>query len=201
MSKRSLHHKLTVLEPVKPWYFFAAAGVSGVVTVVALQNNYRQMAELRQAVFTADKQDGDIEAALRDLREHVYNHMNTDLSGGDNAIYPPIQLKYEYERLVAAQQSNKTDNSQVYSDAQAYCEAQNPTGFSGGNRVDCIEQYVESHGATPSVAIPESLYKFDFVSPRWSPDLAGWSLVVTALFLVTAIGLWLTKRLIKRTTK
>ena len=35
--------------------------------------------------------------------------------------------------------------------------------------------------------IPDSLYKFDFVSPTWSPDLAGWSLlvaIVSGTFLV-----------------
>lgn len=201
MEKRQLHHNLTQLEPVKTWYFLAAAGVSGAVAVVALQSNYKHMTTLRQAVFTADEKNGDIETALRDLRTYVYNHMNTNLSGGNNAIYPPIQLKYQYQRLVAQQEANKADNSQVYSDAQSYCEAQNPTGFSGSNRVVCIENYVETHGATASVAIPDSLYKFDFVSARWSPDLAGWSLVITGVLLLTGLGLWLTKKILKRVTK
>ena len=30
----------------------------------------------------------------------------------------------------------------------------------------------------------EGLYKFDFVSAKWSPDLAGWSLVVAVASLV-----------------
>ena len=200
MNKRRLHHDLTELKPVKPWYFLAAGGASGVVAVLALQYNYRTMTDLRQTVYTADQQNGDVEGALRDLRSYVYNHMNTNLSSGSNAIYPPIQLKYRYERLVAQQAAGQSDNSQLYSDAQKYCETQNPTGFSGGNRVGCIENYVSAHGVQPSVAIPDSLYKFDFVSPRWSPDLAGWSLVVAILFIVAGLGLWLTKWWLKRAT-
>jgi hypothetical protein len=36
-------------------------------------------------------------------------------------------------------------------------------------------------------AVPEGLYKFDFVSPRWSPDLAGWSLVFTIALTFLAL--------------
>jgi hypothetical protein len=57
--------------------------------------------------------------------------------------------------------------------------------------VPCIEQYVETHD-TQLPTIPTTLYEFDFVSPRWSPDLAGWSMVAAALsgllFLVTLVA-------------
>lgn len=201
MNKRQLHHDLTRLKPVKPWYFWVAGGATGAVAILALQHNYRTMTELRQKVYTADQQNGDVETALRDLRTYVYNHMNTNLSSGNNSIYPPIQLKYRYDRLVAQQAAGQSSNSQLYSDAQKYCETQNPTGFSGGNRVGCIESYVTAHGVQPGVAIPDSLYKFDFVSPSWSPDLAGWSMVLSGLFLITGSLLWLTKWWLKRTTR
>jgi hypothetical protein len=44
------------------------------------------MIELREQVFEADKEDGDVEGALRELREHVHSHMNTDLASGENAV-------------------------------------------------------------------------------------------------------------------
>jgi len=153
------------------------------------------MVELRSKVFAADEQDANVEAALRDLREHIYNHMNTNLNAGANTVYPPIQLKYRYDRLVSEQQKSG-DNSEVYSKAQQFCEQGNQQ-FSGGNRVACIEQYVTQNGGTPQAAIPESLYKFDFVSPRWSPDVAGWSLVITGILLVAATGLLIKRRFFK----
>ena len=127
--------------------------------------------------------------------------MNTSLSSGPNAVHPPIQLKYTYERAQAAQatQLQQTNNS-LYNEAQHYCEQQDPVDFSGRNRVPCIENYVLSHGAALE-PIPDSLYKFDFVSAKWSPDLAGWSLLATALaallFLVASIYRFWIKRYLR----
>ena len=125
--------------------------------------------------------------------------MNTDLSSGPNSVYPPIQLKYTYERLVQAQEQAKT-NDQLYTDAQHYCEKQDSVDFSGHNRVPCIEQYVQSHGGTqtPATNIPDSLYKFDFVSPAWSPDLAGWSMLVAAISWLLLIAALIVDRWFKR---
>lgn len=142
------------------------------------------MVQLREAVYEADRDDGDVGKAIDELRLYVYSHMNTDLSSGGNAIKPPIQLKHTYERLQAAEKQRvDAVNEKVYTDAQEYCERQNPTSFSGGARVPCIEGYVSKNGAKPNI-IPAGLYQFDFVSPYWSPDSAGWSLVLTIIFFV-----------------
>jgi hypothetical protein len=167
---------------VKPQYFLAVAVLSTVVAVVALRSNNEHMITLRQAVYTADKNNTDINQPLKELQNYVTTHMNTNLSSGPNAPYPPVQLKYTYERLVAANGSAVTAaNNQIYTEAQKACEQQNSADFSGRNRVPCIEQYVKSHNAAMPPVISDSLYKFSFLSPTWSPDLAGWSLVVAAL--------------------
>ncbi len=142
------------------------------------------MIQLRSAVYEADKNNGDVEGALRTLRQYVYTHMNTGLASGPNAVHPPIQLQYTYQRL-QADRAVKETNKDVYSEAQAYCQQQNATDFSGRNRIPCIEQYVLSHGATLT-PIPDALYKFDFVAAKWSFDVAGWSIVVTILFALLA---------------
>jgi hypothetical protein len=139
------------------------------------------MAKLRGQVYTADENNGDVQAALANLQSYVTAHMNTNLSGGPNAVYPPIQLKYTYDRLVQAESQDASDaNETLYTAAQSYCQQLDPVDFSGHNRVPCIEQYVETHGAQLAT-VPAALYEFDFISPVWSPDLAGWSLVVTVL--------------------
>lgn len=184
MDKKQLHHFWVRIRPIKPWYFLIIALISGVVAVAALRQNDLAMIKLRQAVVTADQQNGDVETALRNLREYVYGHMNTNLASGNNAIRPPIQLKYRYERLVQAEKNRVAAiNAKVYTEAQAVCEQQIPSGLSGGGRVPCIQQYVTAHG-TRAQPIPDALYKFDFLSPAWSPDLAGWSLVFSSLSLV-----------------
>lgn len=193
MNKRKLHHAWTRFRAVKPWYFLILTLVSGVVCVAALRANNQHMIKLREAVYAADRDGGDVQQPLRNLQAYVTRHMNTNLSAGKTSVYPPVQLKYTYERLTQAQNQADPANSRLYSQAQAYCEQQNHADFSGRNRVPCIEQYVQSHGGVqnPATNIPDALYKFDFVSPSWSPDLAGWSLLIlilsAALFLISLV--------------
>jgi hypothetical protein len=198
MNKRRLHHAWTGLRRIKPWYFLIIAVISTVVCIFALRANNQQMVKLRNAVYSADKNNTDAERALKQLQAYVTAHMNTNLSSGTGSVYPPIQLKYTYDRLLQAQQSQLAQtNTQLYTEAQHYCEQQNPVDFSGHNRVPCIEQYISSR--TPDSVqlpvIPAALYEFSFATPNWSPDLAGWSLVVVILsgllFIITLLaGLW-----------
>ncbi len=183
MNKRYVHHLWTKVRWIKPWYFLVVAIATALICIFALRANNEHMVSLRTAVYTADQNDGDVKTALHNLQAYVTAHMNTNLSTGATAVYPPIQLKYTYDRLVQAQSDQLAQaNSQFYTDAQHYCEAQNPTGFFGATRIGCIEQYLTSHNlAKPLPPIPDALYKFAFVSPSWSPDLAGWSLVAAAL--------------------
>jgi hypothetical protein len=195
MNKRHLHHAWRLYRRIKPWYFVVAVILFCSISLISLRHNNEQMVRLRDAVYTADKNGSDVEGALRQLRLYVYSHMNTSLASGPNAVHPPIQLKYTYERLQQAQQSTLGQgNSALYNEAQSYCETQTAVG---SEVISCIQQYATSHGAQLA-AIPDSLYKFDFTSAKWSPDLAGWSIVLAALsllgFLVSAPYHWWAKK-------
>lgn len=172
------------LARISPWQLLALAILFTIISIYALRSNALKTNKLREAVTIADQQNGDVEGALHDLRRHVYGHMNTNLSSGANPIKPPIQLKYRYERLLASEQERvKQLNNQVTSQAEAICGQQFPAGGFNAPRVACIQDYVASH-ASKDGDVADDLYKFDFVSPRWSPDLAGWSLVLAAIFFV-----------------
>lgn len=201
MNKRQLHHFWRTFRLVKARYFLAAALIFALLAVVGLRANNQHMAELRDAVYTADKDNGDVQTALNSLQAYVTAHMNTSLSTGGTAVYPPIQLQYTYQRLVQQQSAAQLSaNGDLYTQAQAYCQSLNSTDFSGRNRVPCIEQYVQDHGVKLSTtsAISPSLYQFDFVAPKWSPDLAGWSLMLAVLFALLTVGKFVADRLIKR---
>ncbi len=198
MDKRHLHHLWTKIRRLTTWHLLVLALVSSVVCAFALRNNNMTMVHLRDAVYQADQNNGNVEQALQNLRAHVQAHMNTDLSNGATAVYPPIQLKYTYERLQQAErQRADTASTLLYTQAQQTCEALYPGSFSGGPRIPCIEQYVAQHAVKPN-PIPDSLYKFSFMSPRWSPDLAGWSLVATIILFVFAMVRFLMGRWVKR---
>jgi hypothetical protein len=203
MYKKQLHHLWRRIRPIKTWYLFAAFLLCATVCAFTLRNNNLTMVSLRNQVYQADKDNADVEGALQKLRSYVNAHMNTNLSSGNESVYPPIQLKYTYERLQQAEQSKVTgSNDQVYSDAQHYCEQLYPGSFSGGPRVPCIEKYVTEHGSSAKAKdIPASLYKFDFVSPRWSPDLAGWTMALSILLLALTVLRFLLGRLLRALTR
>ncbi len=187
MNKRKLHHMLIQLRRVSYWYFLIAAIFFTVVAVFALRQNNLTVIKLRDEVLRVDEENGDTETALKELRQYVYAHMNTDLASA-TSVYPPIQLKYRYERLVAAEQvrvDKANASSNLYNDAQKYCEQTVPQSFYGAGRLPCIQNYLDTRAAPPlekEQTIPDSLYKYNFASPVWSSDLAGWSIVLAVFF-------------------
>lgn len=186
MAKKPVRSVWARIKPINPWWLLGLSLISGLICISALRLNNLNMIKLRDQVFAADKANGDIEGALRDLRKYIYSHMNTNLSS-NSSVKPPIQLKYRYDRLVEAEkQRANTAGDRIYTDAQKYCEKLYPSSFSGGPRVPCIKNYVSRHNNNAQ-PIPDSLYKFDFVSPTWTPDLAGWSLVITIVLFVLFI--------------
>lgn len=192
-----LMHMLKRLTLIPYWVFLGLFLISGIVTVSALRHNNQTMINLRGDLYVADRDNGNVDGALNNLRNYVYAHMNTNLSSGGNAIKPPIQLKYTYQRLQAAAEAQaNSSNSQIYTDAENYCQQQDSTDFSGRNRVPCVTAYVTSHG-TQVQPIPAALYEFDFVSPTWSPDLAGWSLVVSLLLFLCFVLSFIFGRLVR----
>lgn len=171
--------------------------VFGIVTVffvtlsiVGLISNSNGAVERYESLKAVDQSGGDVEKALNELRAYIYSHMNTQI-GSDTGIKPPIQLRGTYERLVAQEQEKAVEGNSLYAEAQAHCERTQPSGFSGRNRLDCITAYVDSNGVKiEAKPVDEDLYKFDFVPPRWSPDLAGFSILLASVFgLVFAIDL------------
>lgn len=168
-------------------------------SVYFLRANNLKMIELRQAVYDADKNNGDVETALNQLRQFVYVHMNTSLRTSQASSEPPIQLENRFKRAVAAEQARVAalgTANQVYIEAQNQCET---SSIPLTARAQCIQNYVSDHGqGIPELNLPpKEFYTFDFASPWWSPDPAGWSLVMALLFSLLLITRLLTGMFIK----
>lgn len=165
----------------KTWLFFSI--IMAIICVISLRHNNQTMTKLRDQVYVADKNNGDVNAALNKLRSYVFAHMNTSLSTGTN-IKPPIQLKYTYQRLYDAQYNDlQAANQKIYDAGKNACPGVANTY--DPNRLACIENYAVNHGVSgANINIPAGLYEFDFISPTWSPDLAGWTLLLSAIFLL-----------------
>lgn len=199
MHNKKRYYLLKRVREVSKYYFLSAGIILGLLGIYSLRQNNLQMIRLLNTLIAADKEDGDTVTALNNLRTYIYGHMNTDPASSTNAIRPPIQLKYTYDRLVAIEQKKADQaNVGVYAGAQAVCEQRAAAGDSGAG-FSCVANYVTENGVKPK-PVPDSLYKFDFLSPVWTFDMAGISLVLSALFMIMfiirlALEKWLLYRL------
>jgi hypothetical protein len=171
------------------------------LSIYGLRENNIQMIALRNQLMTADKNDGDVSGDLNKLRHFIYDHMNTDPSSGSNGIYPPIQLKYTYQRLKAkAQEAITAENNQYYAQSVAYCNRlypnSNATEASLKQMATCEEQYFEAQPRAAAAYVAPALYQFDFISPIWSPDLAGLSIAISVIILLILIAMFVFDRFI-----
>lgn len=196
MTKRFLKRAWRKLKPINTWYFLGAFVLFSVIGLVAVRQNNLKSIELRDKVLAADENGGDVEAALQELREHIHSHMNAGLSSG--TLQQPIQLKYRYERLLEQEQQRvAAQNEELYASAQAFCEERFGSGSLRDQRVPCVQQYITENGGDSIREIPDELYKFDFVAPRWSPDIAGWSILFAGVSLSLFLIRFLTERWFK----
>ncbi len=173
---------------IKTWYLLVLLVVFTTVSVLALRHNNLTMVALREKVIVADKQNGDVASAIADLNADVFHHMNTQ-------IVRPVELVNTYNRraqavITAANQQTGTD---IYAEATAACERR---GIPLTAIAECAAEYALAHNpdlAQKKIILPDkSRFTYTFASPLWTPDLAGFSLLITGVILV-----WLIARLIE----
>ncbi len=180
-DKRNIKTGIQWLQRIKTWQLLLVLIIALLLTATFLRLNNIGMVERRTAVINADKV-GDNEvtkARLFDLQRHAAAHMNAD--SGD------VYLAEQYQRdtqaaIMAASLNNNGDN--INTKADAICKAQHG-GYSQAY-VQCfaneLAKYPSGSNAPNKASLPSpGLYKHSFSSPIWSPDFAGFGLVICLL--------------------
>ena len=165
-------------------FVIAATGLAGttVSSLKELRENNLEMLRLRDAVISADESGIEITERLAELQLHVTTHMNaTPPKLGSE---PAIQLKNSYDRAKLVEQTRvSAERTAIANDATIYCEENFRTALLSV-RADCVARYVADRPVEERTIVAD-LYRYDFVSPRWSPDAAGWSIVIAIFFALT----------------
>lgn len=168
-----------------------ALGASATFAALALRDNNALSGELYSSVQAADEAGVGVNEALEALQVHVASHMNASPLPqlGDNA---PVQLSKSYERAKAAETARASaERERVTKEGIAVCEAQFGTSRLT-TRSQCIADYGAAHPVQPERQVVADLYRYDFVSPLWTPDKAGWlilvSVVLASIFLVRLVA-------------
>jgi len=200
-NKRQIKHGIEWLQTVKTWQLILILIVMLFLAATLLRLNNVGMVQRRNAVMAADKHGevNDLHARVYDLQRYSAAHMNADTS--------TFYLQGQYDRdsqkaLEAAQAANPGSNANA--EAEAVCKPQF-NGYSSAY-LQCFLREMEKYPTTeklPEVKTPSpALYQYNFVSPLWSPDFAGFSvlacLLITLVIFLRLIGLGVLHLLLKR---
>lgn len=188
-DKERLRNSIKGLQRVKTWQLIVLLLIASVIAATFLRLNNIGMIERRVAVESADKAgDADILVnRLYDLQRYVSSHMNTDLGRG-------IYLEYSHNRANLAWQEGQygvtNPNGNVYKKADEACSP-NFAVYTTAYQL-CITSELEKFPPANEVEANKNKphiesYIHSFSSPRWTPDFAGWSLLVCAFILLLII--------------
>ena len=195
-DKRNVRFKIRRLEQIKTWQLLILFVMFAFITATFLRLNNVGMVERREAVYIADKTDDSVGLASRlyDLQRFVSAHMNAD--PGRVALVKTYERDNERHKKAYQESTNSTANGDVFQKAEAVC---GPIARSNGWRwpdmryTNCINQELEKIPGGQAVMsefkpLPVEPYYHTFTSPLWSPDFAGWSLIVTVIIGLIIIG-------------
>lgn len=163
------------------------------------------MVQRRDAVLQADKV-GDpvaIQARLYDLQRYVTAHMNADMG----SIYLENQYKHDSQTAIDTASGATNPNGNIFKKAQQVCAPR----YSGLGHyslpyqqcvIDQLNQYPSATTLQDSLQLPKAeAYRFSYISPLWSPDFAGFSvlicLLIVAMIVARFLGLLILRLILK----
>lgn len=203
-DNRRVKKSIKQLQRIKTWQLLILLILMVFVSATFLRLNNIGMVQRREAVLQADKAGDDetMTDRLYDLQRYTVGHMNASTG----TFYLEDQYKRAVKQTVDdAKQSNDSQPNYLAM-ADAICRPQ----FSDYTQAytQCVHDEQEkfkpnSIESTTTVSLPSaSLYEFSYLSPLWSPDFAGWAvlvcLVIVIMIVARLISLAILQVLVKR---
>lgn len=195
-TKREIRRHINQLQRVKTWQLLILLILAGFISATFLRLNNIGMIDRRNAVITADNAGDDkiTQSRLYDLQLYVTSHMNADMGKG-------IYLESGYKRDVQKAYETVASDSEVYQKAQETCMPR----FTHWSQayVQCTVTELAKYPSAGELKLPYAdSYLHVFFSPLWTPDFAGWSLVLCVVIFIMIVirltGVILLKILLRR---
>lgn len=183
-DKRSIRSGIKKLQAIKTWQLLIVLLLMCFVAATFLRMNNTGMIMRKNAVLEADKA-GDVEALsyrLVDLQRFSAAHMNASVA--------TFELQGQYSRDVQKALDNMKDSNQnAYAAADAVCKPRYH-GWSTAY-MNCFLAELDKYPTTEKlddIKKPDTaIYRYSFVSPAWSPDFAGFSVLVCAFLVIVIV--------------
>jgi hypothetical protein len=189
-DKSRVRRSINQLQRVKTWQLVVLLIIASFMAATFLRLNNIGMIERRSAVLAADDAGtGDATInRLYDLQRYVSAHMNTDMGKG---LYLEASYKRDIQKADDAAAADLNNNGNIYKKAQDIC-APKFTRYSTAY-LQCtlgeLGKYPAAGDLISSVNYPKpDSYLHVFVSPLWSPDFAGWSVLLCVALILMIVA-------------
>lgn len=189
VDKKRIRRSLSQLQRIKTWQLIVLLILAGFISATFLRLNNIGMVERRTAVVIADNVGDEkvTQNRLYDLQRYVSAHMNTDMGKG---VYLEASYKRAVQAVYASAGSESNPNGNIYKKAQEVC-APKFTHYSYAYlqcTIDELAKYPSSNTLIDAVKLPPAdMYLHSYSSPLWSPDFAGWSILICVVILIMII--------------
>lgn len=205
-DRRELKHGIRRLQHMKTWQLVVLFLLFGFIAATFLRLNNIGMAQRRDAVMKADEA-GDsvvIQSRLYDLQRYVTSHMNADMG----VIYLEHQYARDFEKSQTSSSGTTNPNGNIYRKAQDVC-APKYTHYSQAYlqcTVDYLSQYAPaSEPVSSAKGLSTDAYRYSYVSPIWTPDFAGFSVLICLLIffmiIIRLVGLMILRWMLKMSNR
>ncbi|HPF30931.1 MAG TPA: hypothetical protein PLO25_01280 [Candidatus Saccharibacteria bacterium] len=189
VDRRQINRNMKRLQHLKTWQLVILLILFGFISATFLRLNNIGMIKIRDAVIQADEKGDNkvIQERLYDLQRYVSSHMNTDLGRG---VYLEYSYNRAYQEALTAASVDSNPNGNIYAKAQQVC-APRYTSWSY-SYVMCVDneisKYPSSSNLVSQINIKQELFIHDYNSPIWSPDFAGWSILICVVILIMILA-------------
>ena len=188
---------LQKIQTLALWQLVVLLALMSIAIATLLRMNNVRMIERKQAVISADRSGdlGMLNERLYDLQGYVIKHMNASTG----RIFSETLYRQKINQLI--NDAKKTINSQsgqnAYKTASEICDRRF-RGYSQAYAECFLAEVNKQSSVVPTPVeiktLSPNLYTVSYASPHWSPDLAGFAVLIwglLALLLVLKLVFWL----------
>jgi hypothetical protein len=191
VDKKQIRRNLKQLQRIKTWQLVILLILASFVAATFLRLNNIGMIERRAAVVVADKEGDEavIKSRLYKLQLYVSSHMNTDMGKG-------VGLEASYNRdkqALMASLAEASNSSNIYKIARNVCDPKfNSKSYIYSSYLACINnelaKYPSGQNINNQVKLSTEPYTHVYLSPLWSSDFAGWSVLICVVIFIIILS-------------
>lgn len=160
-------------------------------------------------ITSQEEIDNNLRHTLIELKKYTDTHIVVNFieKNGQSTLTfgtGPFYLENQYNRKATAalaeaenklrETGDNNPNGNVFAKAMEVCKPQaiaNGWAWNSPGYLNCMTGVINSYPSTDQVTTtltanipPTSLYRYDFSSPVWAPDLAGFSLLICLILII-----------------